>query len=156
VPHLRARIADLTADWPEPVRLIDGEDAKFAAFRLARAALAASGTVTLQLGIAGTPMVVAYRVEGLATHLRFLIKVPSVVLANLVIEENAFPEYLQEDCTPDKLAAGLDLVLKDTPERKAQLEALEKVDRHMQLDATSPSERAADVVMRYAIRAATA
>ena len=156
VPHLRPRISELTASWPQPVRMIEGDEAKFAAFRLARGALAASGTVTLQLGLAGTPMVVAYRVEGLAARLRFLIKVPSVVLANLVIEENAFPEYLQEDCTPQKLAGGLDLILKDTPERQAQLEALAKVDRCMQLDAASPSDRAADVVMRYAKRSATA
>jgi lipid-A-disaccharide synthase len=156
VPHLRARIAEATADWPETVRITEGDEAKFAAFRLARAALAASGTVTLQLGLAGTPMVVAYRVEGIAAHLRFLVKVPSVVLANLVIEENAFPEYLQEDCTPEKLAGALDLILKETPERRAQLEALAKVDQRMQLDTASPSERAADVVMRYASKSPTA
>ena len=53
--------------------------------------------------------------------MRFLIKVPSVVLANLIINENAFPEYLQKDCTPEKLAAGLDQILKATPDRQAQL-----------------------------------
>jgi lipid-A-disaccharide synthase len=150
VPHLRNHIAEHAKTWPRPVHLISGEEAKFAAFRLARAALAASGTVTLQLGLAGTPMVVAYRVDGVASHFRHLIKVPSVVLANLVIEKNAFPEFLQENCTAEKLVGALDLILKDTPERAAQLAALDRIGQKMQIEATSPSEKAADVVIRHA------
>jgi lipid-A-disaccharide synthase len=156
VPHLRSRIETLAADWPMRPRLIDGEEAKFAAFRLARAALAASGTVTLQLGLAGTPMVVAYRVDGLAARFRRLIKVPSVVLANLVLGENAFPEYLQEDCTPEKLCGALDLVLKDTPERRAQLAALERVAERMSITGATPSALAANVVVRHAERSLAA
>jgi lipid-A-disaccharide synthase len=156
VPHLRSRIETLAADWPVRPRLSDGEEAKFAAFRLARAALAASGTVTLQLGLAGTPMVVAYRVDGLAARFRRLIKVPSVVLANLVLGENAFPEYLQEDCTPEKLCGALDLVLKDTPERRAQLAALERVAERMSITGATPSALAANVVVRHAERSLAA
>lgn len=150
VPHLRKRVGELVQSWPEPVHIIEDDEAKFAAFRLARAALAASGTVTLQLGLAATPMVVAYRVEGLAAHLRRLINVSSVVLANLIIDENAFPEFLQEDCTAENLAGAMDLILKETPERAAQLAALKRIDERMQFDAASPSALAADVVMRYA------
>ena len=150
MPHLRKRVGELVQSWPEPVHIIEDDEAKFAAFRLARAALAASGTVTLQLGLAATPMVVAYRVEGLAAHLRRLIKVSSVVLAHLIIDENAFPEFLQEDCTAENLAGAMDLILKETPERAAQLAALKRIDERMQFDAASPSALAADVVMRYA------
>ena len=79
-------------------------------------------------------MVVAYKVDALSAQMRFLLNVPSVVLANLVLEENAFPELLQEDCTPDKLAAALEPLLRDTPERRAQLAALARIPRKMLID----------------------
>lgn len=150
VPHLRNRIEELSADWPMPRHFIDGDEAKFAAFRLARAALAASGTVTLELGVAGTPMVVAYRVDGLAAKLRFLLKVDSVVLANLVLEEKAFPEFLQEDCNAEQLARALAQLIEESPERAAQLEALGRLSDQMKPPPETPSERAADIVMKYA------
>jgi len=150
VPHLKERIMEMSADWPAPCMYLDGEDAKFAAFRVARAALAASGTVTLELGVAGTPMVVAYRLDGVAVRLRFLLEVHSIVLANLVLDENAFPEYVQEDCTPEKLSDALMELFEETPERAAQLEALVRLETLMQPGDRTPSERAADVVMAYA------
>ena len=150
VPHLRERVKELSSDWPMPQHFIDGDEAKFAAFKMARAALAASGTVTLELGVAGTPMVVAYRVDGIAANLRFLLKVQSVVLANLVLEENAFPEMLQEDCNPERLAAELINLIEDTPERAAQLNALERLSGKMKPPNETPSKRAAAVVIDYA------
>lgn len=152
VPHLRERIEELSKDWPMRRHYLDGEEAKFAAFRIARAALAASGTVTLELGISGTPMIVAYRVDGIAAKLRFLIKVESVVLANLVLETNAFPEFIQEDCTSDQLSEALITLLGESAERKAQLKALAQLVEKMKTTEETPSQRAADVVQRYAMR----
>ena len=77
-----------------------GEDAKFAAFRAARAALAASGTATLELALAGVPMVGAYKVSLIEEQLKYLIKVPSILLPNLILGERAIPEFLQRECTP--------------------------------------------------------
>jgi lipid-A-disaccharide synthase len=135
-------------DWPLRPHLVEGESDKFKAFRLARAAVAASGTVTLELALSGTPMVVAYKVDAVASRLRFLLKVPSVVLANLVLEENAFPELLQEDCTPEKLAAAVEPLLREgSAAREQQLAALAQIPRKMLLDGTSPSERAAETVL---------
>jgi lipid-A-disaccharide synthase len=148
VASVRPLIEAGLESWPMRPHLVEGESDKFKAFRLASAALAASGTVTLELALAGTPMVVAYKVDAVAKHLRFLLKVPSVVLANLVAEENVFPEYLQEDCTPDKLAAALEPLLKEgTPEREAQLAGLARIPRKMLLDGTTPSAKAADTVL---------
>ena len=92
-----------------PVHVIEGEDDKLAAFKLANAALAASGTVTLELGLAGTPMVVGYIVDPLAARLRFLVKTQVFALANLVHggEPPPFPELMQEDCTPDEAGRGV-------------------------------------------------
>lgn len=148
VDSVREMVQAGVAEWALNPHLVFGEEDKFKAFRLARAALAASGTVTLELGVAGTPMVVAYRVDAVAANLRFLLKVHSVVLANLVLAENAFPELLQEDCEPVGLADAVELLLKDTPERDAQLEALSRIPEKMQLDGgQTPSEAAADVVI---------
>lgn len=151
VPHVRPLIERHMQSWTVKPFLVEGDDDKFRAFRLAHAALAASGTVTLELALAGTPMVVAYKVDGIAAQMRFLLNVPSVVLANLVLEENAFPELLQEDCTPEKLADALEQLLRDTPARRAQMTALARIPHKMLIDGTSPSEAAADIVLDYAV-----
>ena len=149
VPHLRETIAERTRSWPCRVHVLGGEADKFAAFKLARAALAASGTVTLELGLVQTPMVVAYRVDPIAVYLRFLIKVHSVVLANLVLGENAFPEFLQEDCQPGQLADALAAIVADGPARQAQLAALSGVAAKLVLPSGTPSGRAAEVVLGH-------
>src|SRR5262249_43913449 len=92
VPSVRALIQEALLSWPQQPYLVEGEADKFRAFKMGRAARAASGTVTLELGVTGSPMVVAYRVDKITAQLRFLLKVPSVVLANLVLNENVFPE----------------------------------------------------------------
>jgi lipid-A-disaccharide synthase len=149
VASVRREIEAALAAWPRPVHLVEGEEDKVRAFKLARAALAASGTVTLELALAGAPMVVAYRVDALAAQLRFLLKVHSVVLANLVLGENVFPELLQEDCEPEKLAAEVASVMRDGPERNRQLAALARFPLLMRYDGASPSDAAAAVVARY-------
>lgn len=150
VESVRGLVEAELAGWKIKPRLVSGEADKFAAFRLASAALAASGTVTLELGLAGTPMVVAYKVDAVAARLRFLLNVHSVVLANLVLGENIFPEYLQEECMPDRLAFALLPLLSDTPERSAQLAALRRVPHRLLLEISSPSVAAAEIVLRHA------
>ncbi len=147
VPSVRPLIEQALPAWPQQPHLVEGESDKFTAFKLAHAALAASGTVTLELGVAGTPMVVAYRVDPVAARLRFLLKVHSVVLANLVLGANAFPEFIQEDCTPAKLSAALAPLLKDTPERANQVAALAKIRERMFLPEGTPSRKAAEIVL---------
>ncbi|MFX5756258.1 hypothetical protein ABTE27_20145, partial [Acinetobacter baumannii] len=85
------------ADWPVKPRVIDTEAEKFEAFRTARAALACSGTVTLELAVAGIPQVVAYRTGWLEAQIaRRLITAETAVLANLVLGDTVVPEFLQE------------------------------------------------------------
>lgn len=149
VPHVREQIVERTRAWEMPVHILDGEDDKFTAFKLARAALASSGTVTLELGLVGTPMVVAYRVDALAARLRFLVNVPSIVLSNLVLGQNAFPEFIQEDCTPQQLAAALGAIILDGPARTAQLDALSQVADKLRLETGTPSDKAAQIVLQH-------
>ena len=82
------------------------------------------------------------------SRLRFLLKVPSVVLADLVLEENAFPEFLQENCTPRSLPPrSRRCCARARPERNRQLAALAHIPEKMMLDGTKPSERAAETVL---------
>jgi lipid-A-disaccharide synthase len=148
VPHVEGIVREGVRGWTTQPRIITALAEKRAAFRIARAALAASGTVTLELALAGVPTVAAYRLAAIeAAIARRLIKVPSVILANLVLGENVMPEFLQEACTPDALAGALRQVLHDSPQRQAQLAAFARLDHVMEIGTAFPSERAADVVV---------
>jgi lipid-A-disaccharide synthase len=151
VPALAQEVRDATAPWPLVPKVIADPQEKLQAFRIARAALAASGTVTLELALAGVPTVAAYRVAGWeAAIARRLIRVPSVILANLVFGENIVPELLQEDCVPERLAATLLPLLGDGPERRRQLEAFERLDQIMEIATARPSRKAAEIVLAAA------
>ena len=105
VPHLLAQVTQATSTWPVRPRIVVEQAEKQAAFRIARAALAKSGTVTLELAVAGVPMVAAYKVSASRSRGRSsrLMRVPSYILANLVLGQNVVPELLQDDCTPNSL-----------------------------------------------------
>ncbi|MFL9824884.1 lipid-A-disaccharide synthase [Rhodoplanes sp. SY1] len=146
--HHLARVREATAGWAVQPRIVATPEEKWAAFRQARAALAASGTVTLELAVAGVPTVVAYKLSVIEEMIgRLMIKVPSIVLANLVIGDNVMPELIQRAATPDALAAALAPLLGDTPERRRQTEAFARLDAIMEIGTAQPSERAADVVL---------
>jgi len=148
MPHLADAVREGAQSWPVEPRIVVGEQEKRAAFRVACAALAKSGTVTLELALSGVPMVTAYRVGSVeAAILSRAIKVQSVILANLVMGENVVPEYLQEDCTPENLARALRPLLSDTPERRKQLDGFAKIDAIMSTGNVPPSVRAADIVL---------
>jgi lipid-A-disaccharide synthase len=151
VPHLAQEIENQIAQWPIKPRIVRTEAEKYASFRRARAALAASGTVTLELALAEVPQIVAYRVSPAEAWLRPFIKVPSIVLPNLILAENVVPEFLQEDCTPEKLAAALAGLLADGQEnrheRQRQVAAFPGVARRLLLaEGETPSHRAAALV----------
>ena len=148
LPHVEDDVRALAARWPEPPKIVLGEDAKYAAFRAARAGLAASGTVTLELALAGVPMVGAYKVSLVEEQLKYLIKVPSILLPNLILGERAIPEFLQRDCTPAALGAALVDIVRDGPARSAQLDALSRLDLLMALpDGGAPSAHAARAIL---------
>ncbi len=165
LPHLYKEVSAGTADWSVRPRVVVEAADKWAAFRSARAALAASGTVTLELALAGVPMVAAYRVARLEEIvLRGLIAlrgagspvmVKTVILANLIIGEKVVPEFLQSECSPENLAAALTPLLSETVQRRRQVEAFARLEQIMATDAGAPSERAAAIVLDIARRGRT-
>ncbi|MCZ8187795.1 MAG: lipid-A-disaccharide synthase [Beijerinckiaceae bacterium] len=143
-PEVRRRIEAANL----PVEIIADDAAKRAAFRQARVALAASGTVTLELALAGIPTVAAYRVAGWEAFIaRRLIKVPSVILPNLILEERAVPEFLQEEAEIAGLVPAVLALVDETPARAAQIKAFARLEQRMRDDGTSPSEKAARLVL---------
>lgn len=146
VPRQKETIENAVQSWPAPTYVLDGDDDKWSALKLADAALAASGTVTLEVAVSGTPMVVGYKVDLLAWQLRFLMTAPSIVLANLVLDENAFPEFIQHRCEAADLTPAVEALLTETPERARQVMALAKIRNRMELDGQRPSEKAAAVI----------
>jgi lipid-A-disaccharide synthase len=154
VPHLAARVRAGVAGWAVAPRIVVEPNEKWAAFRQARAALAASGTVTLELALAGIPTVAAYRLSvvewNIARLLRLRSTLPSVILANLVLGDNVIPELLQSACTPERLAAAFLPLLSDTPQRQRQIEAFGRLDAIMAIGGEAPSAKAAAIVLDVA------
>lgn len=146
--HLLEMVREAVKEWKVSPRIVVGEKEKRAAFRIANAALAKSGTVTLELALANVPMVAAYRTGAVeAWILRRVIKAKTVILANLVAGENIIPEFLQQDCTPDKLSDALREILADSPLRRRQLAAFAGIGDIMSTGNQPPSVRAADIVL---------
>ena len=148
VKHVRDLIEKKSASWTIKPFIVDSASGKYAAMRLARAALAASGTVTLELGLAGVPAVVAYKVDALMLKLRFMLKVPSIVLTNLVAGRNIYPECLQDDCNGQSLAAAIAPLMRDSEARTKQINALAEIPGRMSLASGTPSEVAAAAILR--------
>lgn len=140
----------LVDDWPMPVQVTSDQAEKRAAFRRAHAAIAASGTVSLELALSGVPMVVVYRLDWLARIFRSLVKVWTIILPNLVLGRPIVREYVDEFARPEALARALASLATDTPERRAQIEAFGELDLVMRgSDEASPADRARAVVERF-------
>ncbi|WP_319773979.1 lipid-A-disaccharide synthase [Breoghania sp.] len=153
VPHLADHVRAEVVRWKVPVTVTTGEAEKFTAFRRAHAALAASGTVTLELAIAGVPIAVCYKLDWFYRRLkqihRFfpIVKTASMVLPNIILGRNVVPEFLDDEVDAQRLAPLLADLLADTPARAEQVGAFEEIEAKMVLDnGESPSERAARIV----------
>jgi len=150
LPHLAEQVTAASRHWSQPPRIVTEGAEKEAAFRIARAALAKSGTVTLELALAGIPMVTAYKVSAVEYLVgRWMIgqRLSSIILTNILLNENVVPELLQHHCTADGLAHAMLPLFDDTPQRRHQLEAFARLDAIMQIGKSRPAARAAEVVL---------
>ena len=148
-PVVRELIASKTAAWRVRPLVITGLDEKHDAYAAAGAALTKSGTSTLELALAGVPMAVTYRVNPItATVARRMIKVPHVAMVNLLAGEELVPELLQGDCTPEKLAATIRVLLTDEAAAARQKAGFAAVLRSLRAPAGLPADAAAIEVLR--------
>jgi len=135
-------------DWPGDPIVLRGEAAKYDAFAASRAALAASGTVALELAVAGLPMTVAYRLSRpTEIMLDRVLKVRHVNLVNLILGRALVAEHLGPYCIPDSLAATLIELIRDERVRAAHREGYDAAMRLLGAGDLSPSQRAADKIL---------
>ena len=141
-------VAARVAAWPFRVHLID-EAEKYDAMRAANAALATSGTVSTELALAGAPMVIAYRIDGLGYLLmKRLVTAKHITLFNIAADRRIAPEFIQDEATPDALAKAVGRLLADpvaaSEQAAQQTAALDLMGR----GGPDPSDLAADAVLR--------
>jgi lipid-A-disaccharide synthase len=147
VPHLHARVQELVADWPGDPIVLDPalSNEKRAAFRAADVALAASGTVSLELAASQTPMVIAYDMNWLSRMIvQRKLLIDTVTLVNLVSETRAVPEFIYQRCKPELIAPALRETLAD-PE--AQFGAMADTMKKLGQGGEPPGLRAARAVL---------
>jgi lipid-A-disaccharide synthase len=141
-------IAAGTAAWnPRPIIVTDAAE-KYDAFAAAAAALTKSGTSTLELALAGVPMVVAYRVNPItAAVAKRLVRVKYASILNLIADRAVIPELIQEACTPARLAATLMPLLLDPAAAEAQRAAFRPLLAALRAPEGTPSDAAAQAVL---------
>ena len=147
VAGVASRAAAGAGAFGVPVTIIADPAEKRDAFAASDAALAASGTVAVELAVVGTPAVIAYRASPLSAAIaRRMIKAKYASLVNLLLDRAATPELLQEDCRPEKLAGTLDLLLGDESARAIQRAAYAEALAKLAVEGL-PSDRAAAVAL---------
>jgi len=142
-----------TAEWtPRPI-LVTDEDDKHDAFAASAAALVKSGTSTLEVAMAGKPMVVAYRGNALTVAIiRRLVRVRFASILNLLPDREIVPELLQENCTPERIVATLLPLLTDPQAARAQCDAYAAQLARLRPPEGLPSDAAAQAVLSLLAR----
>ena len=142
-------VDEFTRSWDLPAIILADAAEKQDAYAACDAAVTKSGTSTLELAIAGVPMVVAYKVSALTAFLaRRLITVDNVAMVNLLAEREIVPECLQENCRPDRLAEEIGRLINDEDARVQQHKGLAEAVAALGGGTPPPSERAAEAVLR--------
>ena len=148
LPQNRTTVAAQTASWGAPVAVVEGKEEKYAAFAASDVALTASGMATLELALAGVPMIVCYRANPLTAAIaRRVVTVPHVAMPNIIADRRAAPEFLQRDCTPRRLVPAVEQLLQDEERRRDQIESFREIAARLGRGGPPPSERAAEAVL---------
>jgi len=148
VSTVASEVTALAPTWPVPTTVLTEPAEKAEAFAASDVALAASGTVAVELAVAGVASVIGYRVSPMTAFIaRRVVKSRYASLPNILLGREVQPELIQENCTPDKLAAALGILLDDPKARTAQVEAAGEAIRLLTPGGMSPSRRAAQIVL---------
>ncbi len=153
MPALRRKIEAAARNWNVETTIIDGSNhqRKYAAFVASDAALTSSGTATLELAVAGVPMVVAYRANPVTVAIaRRVVRVDHIALANIVAGRRVAPEFLQQDCTAAQLTPAVENILLDAAVRDDQIACFHQVVERLGGEGAAPSEIAAQAVLEVA------
>jgi lipid-A-disaccharide synthase len=147
VPHVAERVRQATADWPDRPEIILDSERKWQAFGEADAAIIASGTVSLELALAGVPFVSCYKLDFLGRLFQSLVTVWSACLPNLIADRSIVLEVYNQYVRPEHLARDLESLFADTAMRAWQKDGFAEVTRRMHTEKPA-GEMAAEIVMR--------
>ncbi len=149
LPSLTPVLRPMVEDWPVQPLILDERADRFDAYAASRLAIAASGTITLELALAKLPHITIYRTGAITAWLaRRMIKVDHVNLVNLILNRPVVPEWLQEDCNPDRITTSAQHLIEDSSHHRAQEAALGEVMAMLRGgESGPPSEQAARCVL---------
>ena len=150
VPHMADMVREKTAHWRGKPIYVEDDAEKFAAFSVSRAALASSGTATMELALAGLPTVVAYNMGLMGDFLVRMMPVPSVVLVNLILDAPAMPEFLQQRCHVDAITPAILRMLEDDAVNAEYRNLLARFPDEMRQKGERPADRAAGLTLEFA------
>ena len=146
VARREAMVRECLADWPIKPEVVVGNEAKWDAFAKADAAIAASGTVILELGLTGVPVVSTYLTDFLVKIVHKRIKIWTGALPNLIVDYVVVPEQINEILRPSALVRWMERLSSDTPQRRAMLDGFDVVWQRMQTE-TPPGDKAASIIL---------
>lgn len=145
------KVKKAVASWDVPVTVVTGEKARYDAFAAANAALAASGTVALELAMARVPYCIAYKMNPISSFLApLVVKGKYVNLVNILADKLIVKEFLLKNCRADWLANEVDLLLSDETYRQTQISQASQVLNLLGAgQAETPSDKVADILLAH-------
>ena len=149
VPRQEQRIRELAASWPDAIRPEIGTDTafKWRCFAEADAAIAASGTVILELALCHVPLVSVYKTDWIFTMLSKRVKTWTGALPNLIADYALVPEYFNEVVRSGSMLRWAERLSSDTIQRRAMLEGFELVQKRLQTEIP-PGEQGAAILLQ--------
>ena len=141
-----------TQNYPYKLEIISNEEDKQGLYQSAKLALTSSGTMTMELALYNIPMVVAYAVNPVLEHILKkikILKIPSIVLSNLIVDSPIIPEYSGIRCTAINLSQNLLSLLQNKDVYREQCKGLKKVKKLLQPDEVIPSRKAAEKILEF-------
>ncbi|WP_176083045.1 lipid-A-disaccharide synthase [Martelella sp. HB161492] len=148
VRHRESQVRAAIESWPVKPDIVVGEEAKWQAFAVADAAVAASGTVVLELALAGVPVVSAYKADFIGRFLLKKIVIWSASLPNIIADRPLVPEYFDDTMRAGALARWMELLAAETAQRRVMLDGFATVWKTMLTDV-APGRRAAEILLEY-------
>ncbi len=149
--HVEASVRSLVKDWPVTPEIVTGTEAKTEAFGLADAALAASGTVTLELALAGVPFISCYKFDPIAKFTsERLVTSWTASLPNLIADAPVVPEYYNQFVRAPMCARQMEHLINPSPSRAAMLDGFSGIRTKMATDF-APGEKSAEIVLKFAL-----
>lgn len=148
-PAVSDMVTEAFASLKDRIDFVPSEE-RFAAFKQADVALAASGTVTTELAISRTPMVVVYKIDALSfSWLSRVATTEYVSILNIAADREILPEFIQKDCEAELILPAVEELLTDSQARQKQINAFDALLDDLEVDGAPAAQKAADAILKF-------